>query len=82
MVKLAVLLSGKDMIKSKVEKCISKLTQNFRQYTEVLQNAEVKASLSDLHNSYDFLLADKAANNKIITCKKFYKYSKIPHLRK
>ena len=38
----------------------------------MLQNADVKACLSDLHNKYVFVLADKAPNNIIIICKRYY----------
>ena len=37
-----------------------------------LQNADVKACLSDLHNKYAFIPADKAPNNIIIICKRYY----------
>ena len=47
--------------------------QNFKQSTgKVLQNADVKACLSDLHNKYVFVPADKAPNNIIIICKRYY----------
>ena len=52
---------------------ISKLKQNFKQPTgKVLQNADVKACLSELHNKYVFVPADKAPNNIIIICKSYY----------
>ena len=38
----------------------------------MLQNADVKAYLSDLHNKYVFVPADKAPNNIIIICKWYY----------
>ena len=38
----------------------------------MLQNADVKACLSDLHNKYVFVPADKAPNNIIIICKRYY----------
>ena len=61
------------MVKGQTEKRISKLEQNFKQpIGKVLQNADVKACLSDLHNKYAFVPADKAPNNIIITCKKYY----------
>ena len=45
----------------------------FKQPTgKVLQNADVKACLSDLHNKYVFVPADKAPNNIIIICKRYY----------
>ena len=61
------------MVKSQIEECISQLKQNFKQPTaKVLQNAEVKACLSDLHNKYLHVPADKAPNNIIIICKSYY----------
>ena len=38
----------------------------------MLQNAAVKACLSDLHSEYVFVPADKAPNNVIIICKRYY----------
>ena len=50
-----------------------KLKENFKQPTgKVLQNVDVKACLSDLHNKYVFVPADKAPNNIIIICKRYY----------
>ena len=72
-VELSVLSSWKEMVKGQIEERISKLKQNFKQPTgKVLQNADVKACLSDLHNKYVFVPADKAPNNIIIICKRYY----------
>ena len=61
------------MVKGQIEERISKLKRNFKQPTgKVLQNADVKACLSDLHNKYVFAPADKAPNNIIIICKRYY----------
>ena len=38
----------------------------------MLQNADIKACLSDLHNRYVFVPADKTPNNIIIICKRCY----------
>ena len=38
----------------------------------MLQNGDVKACLSDLHNKYVFVPVDKAPNNIIIICKRYY----------
>ena len=38
----------------------------------MLQNVDVKACLSDLHNKCIFVPADKAPNNIIIICKRCY----------
>ena len=73
MVVLSVLSSWKEMVKYQIEEHFSKLKQNFEQPTgKVLQNADVKACLSDLHNKYVFVPADKAPNNIIIICKRYY----------
>ena len=73
MVELPVLSSWKEMVKGQIEERLSKLKQNFKQPTgKVLQNADVKACLSDLHSKYVFVAADKAANNIIIICKRYY----------
>ena len=37
-----------------------------------MQNLDAKACLSDLHNKYVFVPADKAPNNIIIICKRYY----------
>ena len=73
MVEFSVLLSWKEMVKGQIEQHISKLKQNFKQPTgKVLQNANIKACLSDLHNKYVFVPADKVPNNILIICKRYY----------
>ena len=63
----------KEMVKGQTEERISKLKQNFKQPTgKVLQNADVKTCLSDLHSKYVFVPADKAPNNIIVICKRYY----------
>ena len=70
---LSVLSSWKEMVKGQIEERISKLKQNFKQRTgKVLENADVKACLSDLHSKYVIVPADKAPNNHIIICKRYY----------
>ena len=72
-VELSVLSSWKEMVKGQIEERISKQKQNFKQPTgKVLQNVDVKACLSDLHNKYVFVPADKAPNNIIIICNRYY----------
>ena len=72
-VELSVLSSWKEMVKGQIEERISKLKQNFKQPTgNMLQNVDVKACLSDLHNKYGLVPADKAPNNIIIICKRYY----------
>ena len=61
------------MAKGQIEESISQLKQNFKQPTgKVLQNADEKACLSDLHNKYVFVPADRAPNNIIIICERYY----------
>ena len=61
------------MVKGEIDELISKLKHNFKQPTgKVLQNVDVKACLSDLHNKYVFVPADRAPNNVIIICKRYY----------
>ena len=61
------------MVKGQIEERISNLKQNFKQPTgKVLHNVDVKACLSDLHNKYVFAPVDKAPNNIIIICKRYY----------
>ena len=80
-VELSVLSSWKEMVKGQIEERISKLKQNFKQPTgKVLQNVDVKACLSDLHNKYVFVPADKAPNNIIIICKRYYTETLIKEL--
>ena len=44
------------MVKSQTEECISKLKHNFKEPTgKVLQNADIKACIFDLHNKYVFV---------------------------
>ena len=60
------------MVKGQIEERNSRLKQNSKQPTgKVLQNDDVKACLSDLHNKYVFVPADKAPNNIIIICKRY-----------
>ena len=68
-----VLSSWKEMVKGKIEQRISKLKQNFKQPTgKVLQNVDIKACASDIHNKYVYVPADKALNIIIIICKRYY----------
>ena len=72
-IELSVLSSWKETVKGQIEERISKLKQNLKQPTgKVLQNVDVKACLSDLHDKYVFVPADKAPNNIIIICKRYY----------
>ena len=69
------------MVKGQIEERVSKLKQNFKQPSgKVLQNADVKACLFDLHGKYVSVLADKAPSNIIIICKRYYIESLIKEL--
>ena len=46
----------------------------------MLQNVDVKACLSDLHNKYVFVPADKAPNNIIIICERYYNETLLKEL--
>ena len=81
MVELSVLSAWKEMVKGQIEERISKLKLNFKQPTgKVLQNADVKACVSDLHSEYIFVPADKAPNNIIIIRKRYYIITLIKEL--
>ena len=81
MVELSVLSFWKEMVKGQIEERTSKLKQNFKQPTsKVLQNADVKPYLSDLHSKYVFIPADKAPDNIIIICKRYYIETPIKEL--
>ena len=71
-VELSALSSWKEMVKGQIEERISKLNRFQTTTGKVLQNVDVKACLSDLHNKYVFVPADKAPNNIIIICKRYY----------
>ena len=73
-VELSVLSCWKEMVKTQIEeRIIFKLKQNFKQPTgKMVQNADVKACLADLHDKYVFVPADKAPNNIIIICERYY----------
>ena len=72
-VEIPLLSSWKEMVKGQIEELISKLKLNFKRPTsKVLQNADLKACLSDVHSKYVFVPADKAPNNVIIICKQYY----------
>ena len=69
----SVLSSLEETVKYQIEERISKMKRNFKQPTgKMLQNADVKACLSDLHSNYVFVPADKAPNNIIIICKRYH----------
>ena len=73
LIELSGLSSWKEMVQGQIEERISKIKHNFKQPTgKMLQNAGVKACLSDLHNKYVFVPGNKAPNNIIIISKRYY----------
>ena len=60
-------------MKKLVADCISNLTGHFKSpKCKVLDQPDVKDTLHKLHANYVSVPADKAANNVIIVCKKYY----------
>ena len=52
---LSVLSFWKEMVKGQIEECSSELKQNFKQPSgEVMQNADIKACLSDLPSMFSY----------------------------
>ena len=75
----SIILEGNG--KRPIEERISKLKQHFKQPSgKVLENVDVKACLSDLQNKYVFVPADKAPNNILIICKRYYMETLIKEL--
>ena len=73
MVELSVLPSWKETVKGQIEELFPSWNRisEFQPPGKVLQNVDVKACLSDLHNKYVFVPADKAPNI-IIICKRYH----------
>ena len=70
---VSVLSEWFNEIGSIVDRKIDKLKKKTKQPPDpVLHKPDVKACLHDLHEKYVFAPADKAANNVIIICKRFY----------
>ena len=66
-------LNGKDQLKELVADRISNLKEHFKSpKCKVLDQPDVKNILHKLHADYVLVPADKAANNVIIVCKKYY----------
>ena len=60
-------------VKELVADCISSLKGHFKSpKCKVLDQPDVKDTLHKLHANYVLVPADKAANNVIIVCKKYY----------
>ena len=72
-VELKYLPEWKDQLKELVADCISNLKGHFKSpKCKVLYQLDVKDTLHKLHANYVLVPADKAANNVIIVCKKYY----------
>ena len=63
----------KDQIKESVVKSISSLKEKIRSPKQKILNVpDVKHTLRRLHDDFVLVSADKAANNVIVVCKKYY----------
>ena len=72
-VDLKYLSEWKDHLKELVTDRISNLKGHFKSpKCKVLEQPDVKDTLHKLHANYVLVPADKAANNVIIVCKKYY----------
>ena len=72
-VELKYLSEWKDQLKELVADRISNLKGHFKSpKCKVLDQPDVKDTLHKLHANYVLVPADKAANNVIIVCKKYY----------
>ena len=70
---LKYLSEWKDQLKELVADRISNLKGHFKSpKCKVLDQPDVKDTLHKLHANYDLVPADKATNNVIIVCKKYY----------
>ena len=72
-VELKYLSEWKDQLKELVTDHISNLKGHFKSpKCKVLDQPDVKDTLHKLHANYVLVPADKAANNVIVVCKKYY----------
>ena len=69
---LKYLSEWKDQLKELVANRISNLKGHFKSKYKVLDQPDVKDTLHKLHANYVLVPADKAANNVMIVCKKYY----------
>ena len=80
-VDLKYLSKWKDHLKELVTDRISNLKGHFKSpKCKVLDQPDVKDTLHKLHANYVLVPADKAANNVIIVCKKYYIDSLVKEL--
>ena len=72
-VDLKYLSEWKDQIKELVVECISSLKEKIRSPKQkILNDLDVKDTVRRLHDVFVLAPADKAANNVIIVCKRYY----------
>ena len=72
-VDLKYLSEWKDQIKELVVELISSLKEKIRlPKQKILYDPDVKDTLKRLHDDFVLVPADKAANNVIVVCKKYY----------
>ena len=72
-VEVKYLSEWKDQLKELVTDCISNLKGHFKSpKCKVLDQPDVKDTLHKLHANYVLVPADKAANNVIVVCNKYY----------
>ena len=72
-VDLKYLSEWKDQIKELVVEHISSLKEKIRSPKQkILSDPDVKDTLGRLHDDFVLVPADKAANNVIVVCKKYY----------
>ena len=70
---LKYLSEWKDQIEVLVVECISSLKEKIRSTKQKIPNdPDVKDNLRRLHDDFVLVPADKAANNVIVVCKKYY----------
>ena len=72
-VELKYLSEWEDQLKELVANRISNLKRHFKYLKcKVLDQSDVKDTLNNLHPSYVLFPAEKAVNNVIVVCKKYY----------
>ena len=72
-VDLKYLSEWKDQINELVVECISSLKERIRSPKQkILNDPDVKDTLRRLHDDFVLVPADKAANNVLVVCKKYY----------
>ena len=81
-VELEYLSEWKDQLKELFRDRISDLKGHFKSSNcKVLGQPDVKDTLHKLHTNYILVLADKAANNVIVVCKKYCIDTLVKELR-